>query len=468
MQPMAQTESQAQTLNMHGARRPPGRRYPTPFHFFYTARRDPLAFLRWAAREYGDVVRFDAWPFIVHVLYHPDHIKHVLQENNRNYWKGNLIGRVKPLIGEGLFTSEGDFWRRQRRLAQPAFHRQRIEGFATIMSTAGARMLDGWKTAAAEGTPIDLMEHMSRVTLRIVGQALFGVDLIGEAAGVGRAMLAALQFVSEEAFSIFPSVLMIPTPRNLRFRRARAELDRVVLGIIEQRRHSGAGGAAAGDDLLAMLMAARDEDTGEGMSDRQLRDEIMTFVLAGHETTAVTLAWACLLLAQHSEVGDQVRREVASVLAGRTPALADLPQLELTRRVIDETLRLYPPVAVISRETFAADEIGGYTIPAKSGVMVSPYITHRHPALWDDPERFDPERFTPEQIAARPRFAYFPFSGGPRLCIGNEFALMEAQILLAMIVQRYRVDVAPGHVVQHEIRVTLRPRQPMLMLPRPV
>ena len=367
---------------------------------------------------------------------------------------------MKPLIGEGLFTSEGDFWRRQRRLAQPAFHRQRIESFATIMSTAGARMLDGWETAAAAGTPIDLMEHTSRVTLRVVGQALFGVDLIGEAAGVGRAMLAALQFVSEEAFSLFPSVLMVPTPRNLRFRRARAELDRVVLGIIEHRRRGGAGG----DDLLAMLMEARDEETGEGMSDRQLRDEIMTFVLAGHETTAVTLAWACLLLAQHPEVGDQVRREVSSVLAGRAPALADLPRLELTRRVIDETLRLYPPVAVISRETYAADEIDGYEIPAKSGVMLSPYVTHRHPAFWHDPERFDPERFTPEQVAARPRFAYFPFSGGPRLCIGNEFALMEAQILLAMIVQRYRVDVAPGHTVQHEIRVTLRPRQPMLMV----
>ena len=465
MQPTAQIEPQAPTLSIQRARRPPGKRYPTPFHFFYAGRRDPLAFLRWAAREYGDVVRFDAWPFIIHVLYHPDHIKHVLQDNNRNYWKGSLVGRVKPLIGEGLFTSEGDFWRRQRRLAQPAFHRQRIESFATIMSSAGARMLDDWETAAAEGTPIDLMEHMSRVTLRVVGQALFGVDLIGEAAGVGRAMLAALQFVSEEAFSLFQSVLILPTPRNLRFRRARAELDRVVFGIIDRRRR---GDGAGGDDLLAMLMEACDEESGEGMSDRQLRDEIMTFVLAGHETTAVTLAWACLLLAQHPEVGEQVRREVSSVLDGRTPVLADLPRLELTRRVIDETLRLYPPVAVISRETFAADEIGGYAIPAKSGVMVSPYITHRHPAFWCDPERFDPERFTPEQVAARPRFAYFPFSGGPRLCIGNEFALMEAQILLAMIMQRYRVEVAPGHTVQHEIRVTLRPHQPMLMVARRV
>ena len=459
--------TQAETLppgSRQTVHRAPGKRYPTPFHFFLAARRDPLGMLRSAARDYGDVVRFDAWPFIiVHLLYHPDHIKYVLQENNRNYWKGNLIGRVKPLIGEGLFTSEGDFWRRQRRLAQPAFHRERIEGFTTIMSAAGARMVEGWETPAAAGTPIDLLAHTSRATLRVVGQALFGIDLIGESAGVGRAMLEALQFVSDEAFALFPSSLMMPTPRNLRFRRARAELDRVVLGIIDHRRRGGPGGA---DDLLAMMMEARDPETGEGMSDRQLRDEVMTFVLAGHETTAVTLAWACLLLAQHPDVADRVRREVATVLAGRVPVLADLPRLELTRRVIDETMRLYPPVPVISRETYAADQINGYTIPAKSGVMMSPYVTHRHPALWRDPDRFDPDRFLPDESAARPRFAYFPFGGGPRLCIGNEFALMEAQILLALIAQRYRVDVAPGHTVQHEIRVTLRPRQPMLMVPR--
>jgi cytochrome P450 len=276
-------------------------------------------------------------------------------------------------------------------------------------------------------------------------------------------MLAALQFVSEEVFHLLPSLLLIPTPRNLRFRRARAELDRVVLGIIEQRRRHGGG-----DDLLAMLMEARDAETGEGMSDRQLRDEIMTFVLAGHETTAVTLAWACLLLAQHADVADALRREVSSVLNGRVPALTDLPGLALTRRVIDETLRLYPPVAGISRETYAPDEIAGYSVPAKSGVMMSAYVTHRHPAFWREPERFDPDRFTPENSATRPRFAYFPFGGGPRLCIGNEFALMEGQILLAMIAQRYRVEVASDHTVQHEIRITLRPQQPMRMVVKPL
>ncbi len=445
-----------------GARRAPGKRYPTPFHFFIEGRRDPLAMLSQAAREFGDVVRFDAWPFTAHFLFHPDDIKYVLQENNRNYWKGDLIGRVKPLIGEGLFTSEGDFWRRQRRLAQPAFHRQRIDGFTTIITNAATQMLDEWEEPARRGAPIDLMEHMSRVTLRIVGQALFGIDLIGEAAPVGRAMLAALQFISDEVFHLFSIPLQVPTPRNQRFKRARAELDRVVLGIIEQRRRPGPDI----DDLLGMMMQASDAETGERMSDRQLRDEVMTFILAGHETTAVTLAWACLLLSQNPDVATQLRQEVQAGYTGAVPTLEDLARLPLTRRVIDETLRLYPPVAAISRETYAADNIGGYEIPAKSGVMMSPYVTHRHPKFWPDPERFDPERFTPERCAARPRFAYFPFSGGPRLCIGNDFALLEAQLILAMLMRRYRVDDVPGHVVKHEIRITLRPQQPMLMQPR--
>ncbi|MDX2170677.1 MAG: cytochrome P450 [Deltaproteobacteria bacterium] len=441
------------------ARAAPRLRYATAVHFFMAARRDPLGLLQWAAAEFGDVVRVDAWPLQAHLLFHPDAVKHVLLDNNRNYWKGGLVGRVKPLIGEGLFTSEGDFWRRQRRLAQPAFHRQRIEAFATLMSDAGTRMLDDWQAAAARGTPIDLVEHTSRVALRIVGQALFGIDLTGQAAAVGSALLDALQFVTEETFQLFPSLLFVPTRRNRRFRRARAALDRVVLDIIAQRRRSG----AQHDDLLGMLMEVRDADSGARMSDRQLRDETMTFILAGHETTAVTLAWACLLLAQHPEIESELRTEVASVLGDRVPTLADLPRLGLARRIIDETLRLYPPVPVISRESYGADAIDGHPIPPKSAAMLSPYVTHRHPAFWPQPERFDPDRFLPAAAAARPRYAYFPFSGGPRLCIGNEFALMEAQILLAMIVQRYRVAVAPGAVVEPEIRVTLRPRQPMWM-----
>ena len=215
-----------------------------------------------------------------------------------------------------------------------------------------------------------------------------------------------------------------------------------------------------------MLMSARDPETGEGMSDQQLRDEVMTFVLAGHETTAVTLAWACHLLAQHGDVEERLRREVRDALGDRTPVLSDLPQLGLARRVIEETLRLYPPVAVINRQTIAADEIGGFPIAANAMIYLSPFVTHRHPSFWEEPERFDPDRFMPARSAARPRFAYFPFGGGPRLCIGNEFALMEAQLILAMVVQRYRLQPVPGHVVEPEIRITYRPRHGVQMVPQ--
>jgi len=444
------------------ARVAPGPRYRLPFGFFMEARPDPLGYLQRVAQQFGDVVRIGAWPVLFHLAYHPEHIKYVLQENNRNYWKGDLIGKAKALIGDGLFTSEGDFWRRQRRIAQPSFHRERIARFAAIMADATTRMLDRWEPQAHGPEAIDVMPELSALTLSVVGRALFGIDLTGEAADVGHAMLEALEFLTHRSMHLIDLPLTIPTPRNRRFLRARAALDRVVYAIIAQRR---SGGGAA-EDLLSMLMEARDPETGEGMSDRQLRDEVMTFVLAGHETTAVTLAWVLHLLAQSPQCAALLRTEVAGVLDGRSPTLAAIPHLVYTRRVVEETLRLYPPVPVVSRQSFQADQIGGYDIPPNSGVMLSPYVTHRDPRFWGEPERFDPDRFTPERCAERPRFAYLPFGGGPRLCIGNEFALMEAQIILAMIMQRYRLEAAPGHRVEPEVRVTLRPRNGVKMLLR--
>jgi cytochrome P450 len=439
--------------------RAPGPTYLTPLRFFWEARADPVAYLRKVADQFGDVVRIHAWPLSSHLLVHPDHVKHVLQDHNRNYWKGELIAKSKLLIGDGLFTSEGDFWRRQRRLTQPAFHRQRIEGFVKVMADATEGMLDRWQDLARSQRPFDVMEEMSRLTLDIVGQALFSIDLSGDAAEVGRAMLIALEHLTHQVTHLFPLPLAIPTPRNLRFRRARGELDRVVFAIIAERRRNG------GDrgDLLSMLLQARDADTGEGMSNRQLRDEVMTFVLAGHETTAVTLAWTFHLLAQHPEIEQQARREASGVLGQRAPAIADLGALGLTRRIVEEAMRLYPPVPVLSRQALEADEIGGYPIPKDSILLLSPYVTHRHPALWSEPDRFDPSRFLPEKSASRPRFAYFPFGGGPRLCIGSEFAMMEAQVVLAMVLRRHLLRSLPGHLVEPEVRVTLRPRQGVRM-----
>ena len=436
----------------------PGPRFRTPLGFMATARKDLLGFLLVNAQQYGDVVRYQFGPgrFCAHHLVHPDHIKYVLQEHNQNYWKGVPVSMVKVLIGQGLFTSEGDFWRRQRRLAQPAFHRERIAGFVRIMTDGTAKLIERWQPQQQSGDPIDVADEMMRVTLGIVGQALFSQDLAGDATDVGRAMYVALEHVTHRATHFVPLPLAIPTARNLRFLKARRVLDALVYRVISERRRAGMRAAAV--DLLDMFLQARDADTGEGMSDQQLRDEVMTFVLAGHETTAVTLAWAWYLLSQHSTVEDRLRAEVRDVLGTRTPTMDDVPRLPYARAVIEETMRLYPAVSMISRQSYGEDEIGGYHIPANTVIMMSPYVTHRNPTWWERPDEFDPERFMPGRENGRPRFAYFPFSGGPRLCIGNEFALTEAQLILAMVLQRYRLQLVPGHPVEPEVRLTLRPR----------
>jgi cytochrome P450 len=423
-------------------------------------RRDPLAFVSALAREYGDVVCLGLGPIRIYLLHHPDAVKHVLQDNNQNYVKGPVIGRVKVLIGEGLFTSEGDFWRRQRRLAQPSFHRERIADFAATMVRCTAERLDRWETPARRGETLDVLAEMNALTLTVVGETLFGRDLSGEAREAGRALAVALEITAHRAMSYLVSPIWWPSARNRAFRRAVATLDAVVYDIIDARRRA----RQPGDDLLGMLMAARDEETGETMSRRQLRDEVMTFLLAGHETTAVALSWTWYLLARHPEIGEQARAEVLSVLGDRAPTLADLPRLPMARMVVEEAMRLYPPVWGIGRQTIGPDEIGGYDIPAGALVNLSPWVTHRHPDFWPDPERYDPERFRPGVERNRPRSAYFPFSGGPRLCIGEAFALMEAQLIAAMTLQRYRLTLAdPAAIVEPEPHLTLRPRGGLAM-----
>lgn len=435
---------------------PPGPHYWEPFRVGRAMLRDPLGHLERDWRTYGDIGCVRIGPLRHYFLIHPDHVQHVLQERNRNYVKGPIIARTKVLIGEGLFTSEGDFWRRQRRLAQPAFHRTRIAAFADMMTACGRDMLDGWAGAAASGTSFDLASEMGRVTLRVVGKALFSLDLQGEAALVGDALVEALDFVTHRAFNLFVPPMWVPTARIRRFRRALAVLDDMVLHIVHERRRASDPNAT---DLLGMLVAARDEETGEGMTDRQLRDEVMTFVLAGHETTAVALAWIWYLLARHPAVEHHLRDEVTTALGGRAPTLDDLPGLRYARMVVEESMRLYPPVWAYGRQALEEDQVGGYRIAAGTPLSVIPWLTHRHPDFWPDPGRFDPERFAPERTATRHRFAYLPFSGGPRLCIGNEFALMEAVLLLAMTVQRYHVALAdPERPIEPDVKVTLRPR----------
>lgn len=443
-----------QTFRMARTVDPPGPRYWTPIEAGWRLQQDPLGFIAGVAHEYGDIVLARLGPIRMYLLHHPDAVKHVLQENNQNYVKGFVVARVKVLIGDGLFTSEGDFWRRQRRLAQPSFHRERLAGFAETMIAKTAARLDGWEVAARRGAPIDVAAEMSALALTIVGETLFGRDLSGDAATAGAALHAALEITAHRGMAFVVPPLWVPTRRNRTLRRALGTLDALVYDLIDGRRRRHDPGL----DLLGTLMAARDADTGESMSPRQLRDEVMTFLLAGHETTAVALAWTWYLLARHPEIAEQARGEVQAALGDRLPTLDDLPRLPLSRMVVEEAMRLYPPVWGIARQAIGPDRIGGYDIPAGSLVNISPWVTHRHPAVWHEPERFDPERFRPGVDHGRPRFAYFPFSGGPRLCIGEAFALMEAQLIVAMTLQRFRLTLATPGVVVPEPTLTLRPR----------
>ncbi|MCG8350678.1 MAG: cytochrome P450 [Chloroflexales bacterium] len=429
------------------------------FQQIFAVRRDPLGVLLDAQHRYGDVVRFEALGYVSHLLCHPDAIRHVLQENSRNYPKSVSYDLMKPMMGEGLLTSDGDFWRRQRRLSQPAFHRQRIGAFAAIMTRITEDMLDRWQPVAARGQWLDVSAEMTRLTLSIVSKTLFNTDVGVESNIVGKAITVAFKEFDRRLAALFALPDFVPTPSRRRLKKAIQTLDHVVYRIIEERRRSGEDIG----DLLSMLVFARDEETGESMNDKQLRDEVMAIFLAGHETTANALNWIWYLLSKHPTVERRLHNELATVLGGRPPTLEDLPKLSYTTMVIEESLRLYPPAWVIERRSIAADQIGPYAIPPGSTIILSQYITHRHPACWENPESFDPERFTPERVAARPRFAYFPFGGGPRICIGNNFAMMELQLVLATIAQRYRLALVPGHPIEPEPMITLRPRYGILM-----
>ena len=441
--------------NKTGRHIAPGPRGSILFGNLYDVRRDPLRFYLEAQRHYGDVVRLRSfYPFTWHLISHPDDIEHVLRGNYQNYPKGMLIKQVAALAGQGLVTSEGELWLRQRRLAQPAFHRQRLAALAGTMAGAAEALVERWHAPAMREQPIDVAVEMMRLTLQVVGQALFSTDISGAADAVGRAMPVALEHIDYRMTHIKLLPDRFPTPRNRRFWQAKRTLDQVVYNTIEERRRAGTDQG----DLLSMLLLARDEETGTGMSDTLLRDEVMTILVAGHETTAVALSWTWYLLAQHPEVERRLHAELDAVLGGRTPTFEDLPSLPYTKMVIEETMRLYPPAWGMVRQAREADEIGGYHIPANSIIAIVQYVTHRHQDFWDRPEEFDPERFTPERSASRPRFAYFPFGGGPRQCIGNNFAMMEAQLILATVAQRYRLRLVPGHPVEPRPMLTLRPR----------
>lgn len=421
-------------------------------------RRDVLGLMLESSRQYGDVVRFRIGPFVVHLLNHPDHVEHVLQSRARNYDKATRSSaKIRLISGESLLTSNGEVWQRQRRLMQPSFHRQRIASLASQMTTLTARMLQRWQTHLGIGRPLDLASEMMQLTYTIVGKTLLGANVGGDLSGVEYAMETILSHVFQSWGEVIDLPAFIPTPRNLRFRRAMQMLDQVVYRIIAEHRSAN----SANSDLLSTLLAVRDEQTGEGLSDLELRDEVITFLLAGHETTANALSWTFYLLSQNPEVERELRAELAAELGGAAPTSENLPRLKFTTMVIQEAMRLYPPIWAMERRAIGDDTIGGFHIPAGSSIVISPYVMHRHENFWPDPERFDPMRFS-----NRPR-AYLPFGSGQRFCIGADFAMMEARLIVPMVVQACHLELVPGHSVAPLPGITLRPKNGLPMTVHP-
>jgi len=427
---------------------PPGPERGALDGVFSPFRRDPLNFLAAAACEYGDIVGLRFLHFRTYLITHPDYIEDVLVHHPRKFVKGRVLQANKRIFGNGLLTSEGDFWLRQRRLAQPAFHRARIAAYADTMVEYAERMMASWQ----DGEERDAHQEMMQLTLQIVGKTLFDADVSNDAREIGKTITLLLNFSSDFRRLIF-TPKWLPTPRNIQTTLAIRRLNKVVYRMIAERRTSGRDAG----DLLSMLLAARDED-GSQMDDRQLRDEMLTLFLAGYETTANLLAWTWWLLATHPHIEKTLHEELDALLGGRAPTMDDLPRLVYAGQVITESLRLYPPAWGMARLAIEAHEIAGYPVPAGTGLAIAQWITQRDPRWFEAPEEFLPERWAGDLQKRLPRFAYFPFGGGPRQCIGSMFALMEGTLVLAAVAQQFRLILMPGAQIVPMASITLRPK----------
>ena len=409
---------------------------------------NPLQYFTKLAGDYGDVAGIRVLNFGTIFINHPDLIEEVLVTNARKYSKGRVLRANRHVFGEGLLTSEGEFWLRQRRLAQPAFHRERIASYAATMVEYTQGMLEGWRG----GEERDVHQEMMRLTLKIVGKTLFDADVEGDAKDVGKSLELLLEIGANFRRTIFVPH-WLPTPTNLRVKREVAHIEKILYRIIAERRASGRDAG----DLLSMLLAAQDED-GSRMTDKQLRDETITLFLAGHETTASTLSWTWWLLAQNPAAEAKLHAELDTVLGDRAPSLDDLPNLPYTNHVITESLRLYPAAWGLARLVVEDHEVAGYPVTKGMGVAMAQWVVHRDPRWYDAPDEFRPERWQGDLLKRLPRFAYFPFGGGARQCIGNTFALMETALVLATIAQKFRLRLVAGHPVVPLASITLRPR----------
>ena len=437
-------------------RYPPGPPRSLFSSLIYFPGRNPLAFFAGLARKYGDIAHVYMGGEHVFLVSDPKLVRDVLVTHQRNFTKGRGLQRAKRLLGEGLLTSEGAVHVRQRRLMQPAFHRDRIASYAAVMTGYADRCRSRW----VDGTIIDAAQEMMRLTLGIVGKTLFDKDVESQAREVGEALTAVMDSFWLQMLPLYEVLDRLPIPAMRRSRAARARLDAIIYGLIAERRQSGQDRG----DLLSMLLSAQDEEgDGRGMTDEQVRDEAMTIFLAGHETTANALSWTWHLLSQAPDVAAKLHDEIDRVLQGRIPTIADLPLLTFTERVVTEAMRLYPPAWLIGRRAIDEYPLDGYVAPRRSIIIISPYVIQRDARYYPDPERFNPDRWTPEFKASLPPFAYVPFGGGARRCIGESFAWMELVLVLSTIAQHWTLAAVPGHPVVPQPVVTLRMKHGLKM-----
>jgi len=428
---------------------PPGPRARFPGAHLLAFSRDMLGFLCRLKHEYGDVVAFRLGPERTVLLSHPEHMHEVLVLQHRAFLKGRRGDVSKQFLGQGLLNSEGALHQRQRHLMQPAFHRQRLAQYATVMTTAAARLRQSWQ----DGDTLDITPAMMRVTLAIAAKTLFDADIEDEATDIGRAITTLLRLSPRVTMPLAPLLRLLPLPSHRHLRRAQAYLDTLVYRLIDERRATG----GETGDVLSMLVGAQTED-GSPLSPRQIHDEALTLLLAGHETTALALSWTWYLLAHHPDVDAAMQTEIQTVLGGRLPTAAELPQLPYTRMVLSEALRLYPPAWLMTRRAREEVTIGDYRFPQGTFFLLSPYLTHRDPRFFPNPEAFVPTRWAASPDAASARAAYFPFGGGPRQCLGEGFAWMEGLLVLTTLAQTWRMQLVPGHPVEPWALVTLRPK----------
>jgi enediyne biosynthesis protein E7 len=431
---------------------PPGPPRRAALGILRKLRADRLGLMSEAVTEYGDAVRVAIGPKTLYIFNHPDHAKHVLADNAANYHKGIGYTEAKRALGDGLLTSEGALWKEQRRTIQPVFQHKRIAAQADVIIDEALGLVERLRAHQGTGRPTDVLSEITGLTLGVLGSTLLDIDL-GAFESIGHSFEA----VQDQALFEMETLGMVPRWLPLKgqraFRKARADLERITGILVEQRK---ANPSATGDDVLTRLLESTSKETDKRVADRRMRDELVTLLLAGHETTASTVGWTLNLVSQHPQVRQRLHEEAVEVYGDRRPAYADLTRLRYTNMVLQEAMRLFPPVWILPRRALAEDEVGGYHVPAGAEVLISPYTLHRHPRYWPDPLRFDPERFNPDVPSDRPRYAHLPFGAGPRFCVGNHLGMMEATFIISSLMRDLRLEKQPGFEVKPEPMMSLR------------